>query len=240
MQFNIFLKEKNIAHGVSETHFGSMRSLKKILTFIKSLGYEKVKSENIVRAEQVFSNKVYLCKREDGGKKIKGVDALITNFPNQILAIISADCLPILIYDEKKKVVAAIHGARISLLNGILEKTLGKMKKNFKSNPRNFLVAIGPHIRVCHYFFGNDLLGEVEKTEFKKYLIKKKKKTYFNLTKLAIFKLLKFGVKKENIEDCKICTYCHYKRFFSFRKIQKNKNVYPEKDPRFVSFIGIL
>jgi YfiH family protein len=239
MQFKI-LKDSDVLHGVSEVKFGSMEDRKRAIKFLESLGYKNLKLENFVFAEQVFGNKVHVCKKEDGGREIKGVDGLITNLPNQILSIKSADCLPILIYDKKKRVIAAIHGGRECLIKGILERTIRKMEKEFNCQAEDLLVAIGPHIRVCHYWLKEKTYQKLKTTKFKKYFLRKDGKIYFDLTKLAIDQLLKLGVKKENVEDSKICTFCQWKRFFSFRKSEEKPNVYREKNPRFVSFIGLL
>ena len=250
MQFKIFENE-NVVQGISEASFGSMKNHQRAIRFLKSSDYKNIKPKNLIWAEQVFSNKIHVCKKEDGGKKIKGVDGLISNLPNQVLAILTADCLPILMYDKKKKVVAALHGGRECLTKGTLEKAVEKMKKKFKSQSKDILVAIGPHIRVCHYWLREKTYQKLKETKFKKYFLKKKGKIYFNLTKLTVSQLLKSGIKKENIEDCKICTYCHYKNFFSFRKSEEKPEiypahkkimcgVYPEKNPRFASFIGLL
>lgn len=250
MQFKIFENE-NVIQGISEVSFGSIRNHQRAIRFLKSCGYKNIKPKNLIWAEQVFGNKVHVCKKEDGGKKIKGVDGLISNLPNQVLAILTADCLPILMYDKKKKVVAALHGGRECLIKGILEKAVEKMKKKFKSQGKDILVAIGPHIRVCHYWLRGKTYRKLKETNWRKYFLKKKggvypahKKimcgVYFNLTKLAINQLLKSGIKKENIEDCKVCTYCHYKKFFSFRKSEEKPEIYPEKKPSFASFIGLL
>jgi YfiH family protein len=239
MQFKI-LKDSDVLHGVSEVKFGSMKDRKRAIKFLGSLGYKNLKLENFVWAEQVFGKKVHVCKKEDGGKEIKGVDGLITNLPNQILSIKSADCLPILIYDKKKRVIAAIHGGRECLTKGILERTIRKMEKEFNCQAEDLLVAIGPHIKVCHYWLKEKTYQKLKTTKFKKYFLRKDGKIYFDLTKLAIDQLLKLGVKKENVEDSKICTFCQWKRFFSFRKSEEKPNVYREKNPRFVSFIGLL
>jgi YfiH family protein len=239
MQFKI-LKDNGVLHGVSEVKFGSMKDRKRAIKFLESLGYKNLKLENFVWAEQVFGKKVHICKREDGGRKIRGVDGLISNLPGQILAILSADCVPILMYDRKKKVVAGIHGGRECLIKGIVEETIKKMKKIFKCNLEDILVAIGPHIRVCHYWLKEKTYQKLKETKFKKYFVKRKDKVYFDLTKLTIDKLLKLKIKKENIEDCKICTFCDWKKFFSFRKIEENPKSYYEKSPSFASFIGLL
>jgi L-threonylcarbamoyladenylate synthase len=179
--------------------------------FLKSLEYE-IKIKNFVWAEQVFGAKVHICKAKDSGKTIKGVDGLISNIKNQVLVIFSADCVPILLYDPKKEVVAALHGSRRSLIKGIVKNAVSKMVSKFDSQPKDILVGIGPHIRKCHYFM--------------------------DLTKKAINDFLKAGVKRKNIEDSKICTYCQANHYFSHRKKINSPDFYKEKSGRFASFIG--
>jgi YfiH family protein len=237
MQFKI-LKNKNIVQGVSEVKFGSMRNPKRAVKFLKSLGYKNIELKNFVWAEQVFSNKIHVCKKEDGGKKIKGVDGLISNIPNQILAILTGDCVPVLIYDKQEKVVAALHGGRECLTKGILEKAIREMKEKFGCQSKNILVGIGPHIRVCHYWLKEKTYQKLKNTKFKKYFSRKKGKVYFDLTKLTIDRLLRLGIKRKQVEDCKICTFCYPEKFFSFRKMEENKKFYHEKNPRFASFVG--
>jgi YfiH family protein len=238
MRFEIF-KNHKLLQGVSEVKFGSMKNPNKAIKFLNSLGYGKLNLNDLVWAEQVFGKRVHICKKEDGGKKIKGVDGLITNLPNQILAIRSADCLPILIYDRDKRIVGALHGSRECLVKGIVEEAIGKMKKIFNSKPKDILVALGPHIRVCHYWLKEKTYQKLKKTKFKKYFVKRGNRIYFDLTKLALDKLLKLGIEKKNIEDCKICTFCNWRKFFSMRKKEANPKIYKE-EPSFGSFIGIL
>lgn len=214
MQFKIF-KKKNIIQGVSDVSFGSVRGRKgdkRAVKFLKSIGY-KTNAKNLVWAEQVFGSKVHICKADDSGKIIKAVDGLISNIKNQVLAIVSADCVPILLYDSKKEVAAALHGSRKSLIKGIIKNALSRLVSNFNSTPKEILVGIGPSIRKCHYFI--------------------------NLTKIAIDDLLQSGIKRKNIEDCGICTFCHFQKYFSHRKQEENPQVYAEKNPRFASFIGL-
>jgi len=246
MQFKIF-KNQNIIQGISEVSFGSMTGRErenKAKNFLNSLGYKANKGD-FIWAEQVFDSKVYLCSENDRGRVIKSVDGLLTNIPGQILGIFSADCLPILIFDPKNNVVANLHGSRNSLLKGIIKEAISKMVLKFNSQPKDLLIGIGPHIRSCHYWLKEETYFQLKKTKFKKFFILKnnnigkKDKIYFDLTKLALEDLLKLGVKRSNIEDCQICTFCQFKRYFSARKKEENSKIYPEAKPRFASFIGL-
>ena len=238
MQFKIF-REHNLIQGISDSSFGSIRTNKQAVKFLKSLNYQNINSKNLIWAQQVFSPRVHICKQKDSGKTIKNVDGLISNIPCQILATISADCAPILIYDPKQEVVVALHGGRKCLVNGIIKNTIDKMVSNFKTNPKDILAGIGPHIRVCDYWLKERSYKELKNTKFKKYFIKRKGKIFFDLTKLTFDELLKSGIKRKNIEDCKICTFCSYKKYFSARKREQSPKIYKEKKPRFASFIGL-
>jgi len=243
MQFEIF-KNKNLIQGISDTSFGSMlKNNKKAIKFLKSLGYLKIGSKNLIWAEQVFSANLHLCQVKDSGKVIKGVDGLISNIPGQVLAITSADCVPILLYEPCQKIVAALHGGRECLVKGIIKTAISKMVLNFNSDPNKILVGIGPHIRKCHYWLREKTYQKLRNTFFKKYFVKRGKRTYFDLTKLTFDQLQREGILKKNIEDCKICTFCSYQKYFSARRKEEFPGIYPEKKlnfPSFTSFIGLL
>lgn len=227
MQFKIFKKE-NLIQGVSDVSFGSMVGEEtREVQFLESLGHRGVKSANIVWPQQVFSARVHVCKKRDSGKIVKNVDGLLSNGKGQILAVLSADCVPILLYDKNKKAVGTLHGSRKSLTSGIIKNAMKKLRENYHSQPKDILVGIGPHIRICHYWLKEKSYQELRKTFFKKYFEKRKTKVYFDLTKLVFEQLLAGGIKKENIEDCKICTFCQYKKYFSMRKKEENPTVYP-------------
>ena len=240
MQFKIF-KGKNIIQGISESKFGSMagkRGDKNAIRFLSVLGY-KTNIENLIWAKQVFGSKVHICKETDSGKIIKDVDGLISNISGQVLAIVSADCVPILLFDPKNKAIAALHGSRNSLVKGIVKKAVSKMVLNFSSRPKEILVAIAPHIRKRHYWLKEKTYRELKNTYFKKYFLRKKGKIYFDLTQLAVNELLKIGIRNKNIEDCKICTFCQHRKYFSARKKEVNPRIYEGKNSRFGSFISL-
>ena len=234
IQFKIFQKN-NLIQGISDTRFGSMKKKKRILKFLLSLTKRKISLKNLVCAEQVFGKKVHFCQLTDSGQTIKKADGLLTNLPGQILAIISADCVPIFLFDSKKQVVGVLHGSRVSLIKGIVEEAVKKIKDKFNSQATDLWVGIGPHLRKCHYELAPSLIP----VAFKKYLIQSANKYYFDLTALVFDKLKKLGIPKNQIEDCQVCTFCQFQKYFSNRRQQLNPQVYAKKKARFVSVFGL-
>ncbi len=84
-------------------------------------------------------------------------DALITDEPGILLAVRTADCVPVLLLDSKRRAVAAIHAGWKGMLGGIVEKTAGEMMRQFNSRPRNLFAAVGPSIGVCCYEVGEEV-----------------------------------------------------------------------------------
>ena len=83
-------------------------------------------------------------------------DASVTNNPGLLLAVQTADCVPILLVDPKKRGVAAIHAGWRGTIKRIAAKAVGHLQMHFGSNPRDLLAAIGPAIGGCCYEVGTD------------------------------------------------------------------------------------
>jgi polyphenol oxidase len=84
-------------------------------------------------------------------------DASMTNRPGLLLAVQTADCVPILLTDPKKHAVAAIHAGWRGALARIVTKTIGSMQMQFATDPRDLLAAIGPSIGPCCYEVGTEV-----------------------------------------------------------------------------------
>ena len=236
-------KYKNVIHGVLEKKdgqvnpFSDSKAEENVLRALKKLGYGDANVDNLIFAEQVHGSKVYSCPSGPGGYIKLKADGLITKNPNQVLIIRTADCVPVLIYDPDQKKVGAIHAGRKGTMKGIIETAV----KDFNCNPPSLIVGIGPHIRKCCYYFEKDIKALVSGTEAEKYIRKDKGRFYLDLTQIVIDKLLKSGIKRGNIEDCGICTFCEAERFYSARKREKHPDIYKgERIPCFGSFIGLL
>ncbi|MCL4524489.1 MAG: peptidoglycan editing factor PgeF [Acidobacteria bacterium] len=87
---------------------------------------------------------------------LKG-DAALTRAPGLLLAVLTADCVPILLVDTKRRAVAAVHAGWRGTLKRVAEKTLGKMRMTFGSRPRDVLAVLGPAIGRCCYRVGPEV-----------------------------------------------------------------------------------
>jgi len=161
---------------------------------------------------------------------IEDCDALITDFEGVVLSILTADCVPILLYDTKKKIVAAIHAGWKGTQAQIVAKTVKKMVEVFNTNPKDIQAGIAPSIGSCCYEVGEDVAKHF--FDIPNSLTKQGTKYMLNLPYLNQQQLLEAGVEKENIEMSQICTACNVERFFSYRKENGCSG-------RFMSMIGL-
>jgi polyphenol oxidase len=116
----------------------------------------------VVTLRQVHSDIVHQVDEVNpapGAEAPKG-DALFTREPGVVLAVQTADCIPILLVDTKHKAVAAIHAGWRGTLQRIAEKTLGRMQMEFGSQPKDVVAALGPGIGRCCYEVGHEVAGE--------------------------------------------------------------------------------
>jgi len=235
---------KNVAHGVLERKDGSVnpfsnvRAEENVLRAVKNSGYGQTTVDNLIFADQAHGNNVYYCPPGIGGYIKLNADGLACASLGQILIVKTADCLPILIYDPEKKQAAAIHAGRKGLTKGIIQKAIAALN----SNSKTLVLGVGPHIKKCCYFLREKDEKYARDPQWQKYVEERDGKYYFDLTRIAFDQFQDLGVKKENIEDMGICTFCEAKRFFSARKRDATPDFYAkEKDnfPCFGSFIGL-
>ena len=150
-------------------------------------------------------------------KKRKLGDALITKEKKVIIGILTADCVPILIYDKKLKVISAIHAGWKGANKGIVEKVIKYLLKN-GSEPKNLIAAIGPCINQKNYEVKKDFINKFLKQSKKNEIFFKKikKKTYFSLNKYVYTQLRNLGLKKIDIIEKD--TYNPNNNLFSARR----------------------
>jgi len=113
-----------------------------------------------VQVKQIHSSIVHRVKT-NAAEPLTG-DGLITNAPGLLLSIKTADCVPVLVADANRRVVAAFHAGWRGTVARIVEKGVGEMRRQFGSLPRDLRAAVGPSIRRCCYQVGHEVRAEFE------------------------------------------------------------------------------
>ena len=225
-------KLKNLKHGFFNSSGGKSKGIYQSLNcgpgskdlsvnVKKNLEVVKKKisnsAKNIFLLNQIHSNKlVYIDYNYKLTKKPKA-DAVITNQKNLPIAVLTADCAPILIYDNKKRIVAAIHAGWKGAFKGIIDKVIKFMVKKGCSL-KNITAVIGPSISVKNYEVKDDFMKKFIKKDKKslKYFKIKNNKLYFDLSQYVYSQILQSKIK--NIETIKIDTFDIKNKFFSARR----------------------
>ena len=149
-------------------------------------------------------------------------DALVTNQPNLLVLVRTADCVPILVADLKRRVIAAIHAGWRGTLSGIVSKTLSVLQTQFDSRIDDLRVGIGPSIGVCCFEVDGPVLEPLrEGVPFWEDVVEKAgsaDKGMLNLKKLVARQLAQCGVVENAISQVNSCTKCQPELFFSYRR----------------------
>jgi len=180
----------------------------------KKIGVPK---NNLFLMNQTHSSKVVTI--DENNKNIHRVDAdaLITKIENIAISVLTADCVPILIYEEVNHIIACVHAGWRGAVNGIIKKTLNEivgMKKNNK-----IYVAVGPCIGAKNYEVGEEFFDQFIKENKKNEIFfsqGKKDKFLFDLRKYVNFKIKEFDV--DHVENIDFDTYAEKENLFSFRR----------------------
>jgi len=181
------------------------------------------KAKNIFLVNQIHSNKLVFIDKTYNNKEKPKADAIITNLKNFPIAVLTADCAPILIYDNKMKMIAAVHAGWKGAFKGIISKVVKFMiKKGCKLE--NIIAVIGPSISQKNYEVKEDFKKKFIQKDKKNYMFFKNKrnKLYFDLTNY-IYASLK-AIKVKNIDVLKIDTFDIKNKFFSARRALKLKH----------------
>lgn len=125
--------------------------------FVRAIGAKKMR---VVTLQQIHSD---LIRRVDSMRPIDDAlpgDAMFTREREFLLAVQTADCIPVLLADTRRRAVAAIHSGWRGTVRRIAAKTLGRMQMEFGTRPEDVVAAIGPGIGQCCYEVGSDVVRE--------------------------------------------------------------------------------
>jgi YfiH family protein len=196
----------------------------------------------LVTGRQIHSDVIHSVSAAPG-HSLAG-DGLITRTPGILLAVLTADCLPIIVADARQRAVGVFHAGWRGTLKRIVEKGVGEMRRQFGSRPADLKAAIGPGIRGCCYQvgtevkeafearfdYGHSLFRETKESDEvrQKYPLlfmsarppghsELPKKIFLDLAEANRRQLMDAGLSAKNIFDLDQCTSCRQDLFFSHR-----------------------
>lgn len=154
---------------------------------------------------------------------LQGIDALITATPGCCICISTADCIPILLYDKRHSVVAAVHAGWRGTVNRILAKTLRRMQDAYGTEGEDVTACIGPGISLAAFEVGDEVYEAFRTEGFPmEYIAVWKPETHkyhIDLWAANRLQLSDFGIPAAQVETAGICTYQHHEDFFSARRL---------------------
>jgi len=251
--FDILSKEPRVIHAITKKSIGEPYEMSLALhtgednqkivsnrwSIAKSiLSLDSMDRYKFIVANQTHSNHIQIIDSdtslgwENWESAVDDCDALVTDRKNTIVTIMTADCVPILLYDPIKEVVAAIHAGWRGAESQIVLKTIESMVDRFDTDPSDIIAAVAPSIGKCCYEVGIDVAqyfmsypDALEEIGGGKYML--------DLPMVIRMQLLTIGVREESIEMSGICTACSVDEFFSYRREQGCSG-------RFMSMIGMV
>lgn len=178
----------------------------------------------ILFPEQVHGNTVRIVSTYPSYKEktedFEATDGIVTNLSDLAIGVLMADCVPVLMFDPKNQVIAAIHVGWRGAVNQIIPEAVTAMKHVYGTDPVHVLAGIGPSIGPDAFEIGNDVKQKWEHhlPDLHHVFHLKNGKLYLNLWKAVYEQCIKEGLIKEHIECGHICTYYNEHLFFSHRR----------------------
>ena len=154
---------------------------------------------------------------------LDGVDAIITNVPNIAIAVTTADCVPVVLYDPVHRAIAAIHAGWRGTAQEIVRHTIEHMRQQFGTQPEHIHAGIGPCIGMEAYEVGDEVIDAMRNGGFDIDGISIRNtqsgKIHLDLAVANVDLLLRCGVDLMNVEVCGICTHRNSRDFYSVRAL---------------------
>ena len=199
---------------------GSKDSEKKILNNLRKVSKKmNVSLNKLMLMHQTHSNKVTIIDEKNKNIRSFKSDAIVTQVKGIVLGVVTADCVPIVLYDLRNEIIGCIHAGWKGASSGIIENTLSKFRK--LNSKGKIFACVGPCIGFKSYevdldFYKHFLYLSKKNTIYFKSKMKKKK--LFNLRKYVSDKLLKLNVGVVHVNHD---TFKEKNNFFSYRRSQK-------------------
>ena len=174
-----------------------------------------IKEEKIYLPIQKHTDKIVLL---ESLREASIADAVVTKEAGVLIGVQAADCVPVLIHEREKGVIAAVHAGWRGTAACILKKTLSMIMERYVCGPKSLYVAIGPSIKGCSYAVDHEVNDAVKRaTGEGNYYSKKGEKFFLDLSSANRYQALSLGIPEANIWVSDECTYCNPDKFYSYR-----------------------
>ena len=174
----------------------------------------------IVIPRQTHTTNVRVITDVPTSEELQDVDAVVTHLKDFCLCVSTADCVPVLLYDKEKQVIAAIHAGWRGTVGRIVEKTIEVMRIQYGTEGKDLVACIGPSISLESFEVGDEVYAAFEEAGFDMARIARRyEKWHLDLWEANRVQLLANGVLPEHIEVAGICTFQCYEDFFSARRL---------------------
>ncbi len=220
--YNIFDKYPDLV-AVSSTinspfgQFGHIASDDEVLdhldeTVVQWYGSLGLSPDSVSTIIQVHGNSIFFSQipGENGT-----YDGQLTNLKNNYLRVITADCLPVFLYDPENSAIGLVHAGWRGLVKKISSRAIEEMNNRFGTNPEDILSAVGPFNQKCCYEIDQDV---ADKFDSKFQTKGKSGKFLLDMGEVIRNELEENGISHGNIEVSKECTYCSPDKYFSARR----------------------
>ncbi|MDD5492295.1 MAG: peptidoglycan editing factor PgeF [bacterium] len=212
-----FSKIHNILQGTTKVSLGdfnffhgrNQRQVRKNIKKLKHrLGYD---STPLLLVRQVHGSRIKIvrAKPKIGLSYFSGFDALITEKRGLLIGILTADCLPVFIYDRRQHVIGLIHAGWRGIARKIVPAVIKKMQKSYHSRAADIIAGIGPHISSRNYEIDVETAGKLG--------LKANDNIQADLAGLVREQLIQAGVPARSIETTLTCTYTS-RQCYSYRR----------------------
>lgn len=180
----------------------------------------------------------YELSNDERNSFLEGVDAVMTDLPGVCIGVSTADCIPVLLYDEAHHAMAAVHAGWRGTVARIVEKTVRKMEESYHTHPQQLRAVIGPGISLRNFEVGDEVYNAFREADFPMDKIAQHypvsasiedRKTsgdlmrwHLDLPECNRLQLIDCGLEKEQIQLSGICTYDRCDEYFSARRLGIN------------------
>ncbi|MDH7515283.1 MAG: peptidoglycan editing factor PgeF [Bacteroidota bacterium] len=177
--------------------------------FLETVG---LAPDEIAFMEQVHETRIAVAVE---GGEYPACDALCTDMPRIGLAVRTADCFPVFLYDPKKRALAAIHAGWRGTAGGIVSRTVAEMTERYGVDPSALVAFIGPGAGPCCYEVGPDVASLFPADLIS---VSEGERAHLDLRTAIVRGLTDMGVRPERIEAEDLCTICTPSLFHSHRR----------------------